>query len=132
MLKKWKILWSYVGFFFWPVDRTYEKEKYGSLKLLRRKNTGHGRHPTLSIVPDLSFVTLTGGRLQCTEGLENAVQGELEPGICSKCVCLNQKLLESRRSEKALSDTGSRKALELQGIQEVPMFKSSSCVLSKM
>ena len=60
MLKKWKIVWSYVGFFFWPVDRTYEKEKYGSLKLLRRKNIGHGSHLTLSIVPEMSSVTLTG------------------------------------------------------------------------
>lgn len=104
-------------FFFWPVDRTYEKEKYASLKPNRRQNIGHGSHLTLSIVPEMSFVTLTEGRVRCTEGLENAVQGELGPRICSKCVCLNQKLLESRRSEKALSDTGSRKALEPQGIQ---------------
>ena len=104
-------------FFFWPVDRTYEKEKYASLKPNRRQNIGHGSHLTLSIVPEMSFVTLTEGRVRCTEGLENVVQGELGPRICSKCVCLNQKLLESRRSEKALSDTGSRKALEPQGIQ---------------
>lgn len=61
MLKKWKILWSCVGFFFWPVDRTYEKEKYGSLKLLRRKKHRSQEAPDLIIVPDLSFVTLTGG-----------------------------------------------------------------------
>ena len=71
----------------------------------------------MSIVPEMSFVTLTGGRVLCTEGLENAVQGELEPRMCSKCVCLNQKLLESRRSEKAPSDTRFRKALEPQGIR---------------
>lgn len=107
-----------MGFFFWPVNRTYEKGEYGSLKPIQRKNIGHGSHLTLSIVPEMSFVTLTGGRVWCTEeGLENAVQGELEPRMCSKCVCLNQKLLESRRSEKALSDTGSRKALEPQGIR---------------
>ena len=106
-----------MDFFFWPVDRTYEKEKYGSLKPIRRQNIGHGRHLTLSIAPEMSFETLSEGRVRCTEGLVNVVQGELEPRIYSKCVCLSQKLLESRRSEKALSDTGSKKALEPQAIQ---------------
>lgn len=83
---------------FWSVNRTSKKENCGSLEQARRKNVGHWSRLAFSIVPEMSCVTLAGGRGRHREELENAVQGELVvPGMCPKCVCHSLKLLESRR-----------------------------------
>ena len=118
---------------FWPVNHTHEKEKYGSLKQTRRENIGHGGKLALPIVPEMSCVTWTGVRGRCTEGLENAVQGNLVPRIFPHVSASVRRSWNPGNKKKAPSYTGSRKSLEPQvnsrhmNIQ-VAKFQRCKCV----
>lgn len=57
---------------------------------------GHWSRLALFMVPEMSCVALVEGRGRCMEGLDNAGQEELVPGMCPRYVCPSLHLLESR------------------------------------
>lgn len=57
---------------------------------------GHWSRLVFCMVPEMGCVTLAEDRGRCMEGLDNAGQEDLVPGMCPKRVCRSLYLLESR------------------------------------